>query len=248
MAGMGYLLLRERMEKDTLWALTLDKVAAATEADARVEAYEAYRRLSPKGKHQREAMIAISEIRQQQIAEERFYTEFRIHISQFYPDKRYEEILVYCQQYRSQFPNGKYRQEVAREAAKCEDLLKPQRPSVQNSRVIQNVRTALEWYVGPDQDMNWHEAKSFVENLAVEGGGWRLPSPKELQSLTQNETGNHGLGPEFSTTGGAVWSTETQKMGEVLYAWCLDFNVGSGSWDKCSEANDRRVFAVRSRK
>jgi hypothetical protein len=37
--------------------------------------------------------------------------------------------------------------------------------------VIADSVTGLDWYVGPDQDNTWHQAKSWTENLTVAGGG-----------------------------------------------------------------------------
>ncbi len=37
--------------------------------------------------------------------------------------------------------------------------------------VITDRTTGLEWYVAPDRDYNWHQAKAWVDNLTVAGGG-----------------------------------------------------------------------------
>ena len=35
------------------------------------------------------------------------------------------------------------------------------------SGVVIDTETGLEWYVGPDRDTTWHEARSWVESLNV---------------------------------------------------------------------------------
>jgi hypothetical protein len=51
----------------------------------------------------------------------------------------------------------------------------PMRFTKANNGVITDSVTGLEWYVGPNQDNNWHEAKAWTENLPVAGGGWLCP-------------------------------------------------------------------------
>jgi len=47
--------------------------------------------------------------------------------------------------------------------------------------IVKDTKTGLEWKVGPDKDMNWNEAKSWVESLNLDGGGWRMPLPFDTQ-------------------------------------------------------------------
>lgn len=49
--------------------------------------------------------------------------------------------------------------------------------------IILDTQTNLEWYVGQNKDTTWDEARSWVKNLLVGGGGWRLPTIKELRKL-----------------------------------------------------------------
>jgi hypothetical protein len=54
-----------------------------------------------------------------------------------------------------------------------------------NNGVITDSVIGLDWYVGPNQDNNWHQAKAWKENLTVAGGGWNLPTVAELKALCQ---------------------------------------------------------------
>lgn len=75
--------------------------------------------------------------------------------------------------------------------------------------VISDSATGLEWYVGPDQDTNWNQAKSWTESLTVARGGWRMPTIPELKALYQEGAGPRNIDPKFQTTGVWVWSGQT---------------------------------------
>ena len=51
--------------------------------------------------------------------------------------------------------------------------------------VITDHLTGLDWYVGPNPDNTFHQAKAWVEGLTVAGGGWRLPTMAELKAIYQ---------------------------------------------------------------
>jgi hypothetical protein len=52
-----------------------------------------------------------------------------------------------------------------------------------NNGVITDSVTGHDWYVGPNHDNNWHQAKAWMENLTVAGGSWRMPTVPELKAL-----------------------------------------------------------------
>ena len=49
---------------------------------------------------------------------------------------------------------------------------------------IYDASSGLEWFVGPDQITSWNGALGWVQRLDACGGGWSMPSPKDLQTLT----------------------------------------------------------------
>jgi hypothetical protein len=121
--------------------------------------------------------------------------------------------------------------------------------------VVKDNKTALLWYVGPDRITSWYDAKKWVENLTVAGGGWRMPRIEELQTLYVEETRNH-ITPLLKTTGNRAWSCQQ-------YGWTLE-NIKKGSvpklkeyrfyefhfpnkerWVSPDEVHDFRAFAVR---
>ena len=49
--------------------------------------------------------------------------------------------------------------------------------------VVYDRDSALEWYAGPDKSMRWADARRWVAELGVDGGGWRMPTRSELKTL-----------------------------------------------------------------
>ncbi len=120
--------------------------------------------------------------------------------------------------------------------------------------------TDLEWLAGPDKPTNWYDAKKWVENLTtVAGGGWRMPTMKELKTLYQKRE-KCNIKTLLKTTGCWIWSGEIKGS---LAAWGYDYlsdpggSILSGGSGSCAgpdflnrdESTDfTRGFAVRSRK
>jgi hypothetical protein len=113
------------------------------------------------------------------------------------------------------------------------------------SGVVLDTKNGLEWYTGPDKDMNWNEAKRWVANLSVAGGGWRMPTMKELKTLFQKGAGPRNMSPLLKTTGWWVWSGEKRSSSS---AWRFGFGLGTEGWHDRRPSSTRRGFAVRSRK
>ena len=110
--------------------------------------------------------------------------------------------------------------------------------------VIFDSQTDLEWYVGPDRRLDWQEAKAWVENLTVAGGGWYMPTRDELRALYQKGAGSRNIDPLFVTTGWYVWSRD-RFLG---FMRALKFKNGHTVDYKMWHPNpDLRAFAVRPR-
>ena len=111
--------------------------------------------------------------------------------------------------------------------------------------VVYDTNTGLEWLAGPDRNTNWDEARSWVANLTVGNGGWRMPTIKELKTLYQKGTGTRNTTSLLKTTGWWVWSGETKASSS---ARIFHFNRGGlTGWSSRSASDTRRGFAVRSR-
>ena len=114
-----------------------------------------------------------------------------------------------------------------------------------DTHLVLDTKTALEWIAGPDKATGWYEAKSWVTNLTVAGGGWRMPTRKELKTLYKKGAGQRNMTPLLKTTGWWVWSLETK---DSLSAWGFSFSSGLEYWYPQGPSFISRGFAVRSRK
>jgi hypothetical protein len=111
--------------------------------------------------------------------------------------------------------------------------------------VITDSATGLDWYVGPNQDNNWHQAKAWTENLTATGGGWRMPTVPELKGLYQKGAAGNNMDPLFQATGAWVWSGQ---LHDASSAWGLAFYNGKEGWHGLDYGYGRLAFAVRSRR
>ena len=110
--------------------------------------------------------------------------------------------------------------------------------------IVYDKQANIEWVAGPDKNTTWHEANRWVENLNVAGGGWRMPTVKELKTLYKKGTGSRNMTPLLKTTGSYVWSGETKGSSS---AWLFLFYRGNEGWNLRDYSRSLRGFAVRSR-
>ncbi len=112
--------------------------------------------------------------------------------------------------------------------------------------VIADTATALAWFVGPDNNITWDQAQAWCGGLSVAGGGWRMPTRAELETLYIKGLGERNMAPAFKTTGCCVWSGE---QCDSSYAWSFGFTTGRGFQNyRDGSLTSDRAFAVRSRK
>jgi hypothetical protein len=119
--------------------------------------------------------------------------------------------------------------------------------------VVWDTKAGLEWIAGPDEDTNWDEAKEWVDNLNVAGGGWRLPKIDELKTLYEKGRGTCNMTPllgiaSFGTTSFIVWSGEKDSLEVYMSAWYFGSYYGSRYWLTREFSDFTRVIAVRFRK
>ena len=112
--------------------------------------------------------------------------------------------------------------------------------------VVKGSVTSFEWIGRPDKNTSWDEAKSWVDDLDVGGGGWRMPTIEELKTIHQEAMETQSLHLLIKATGGGfMWSCETK---DPNLAWSLSVFEGEGSWTNRNISDDGRAFAVRTRK
>jgi hypothetical protein len=119
-----------------------------------------------------------------------------------------------------------------------------------SNKVVKDRETGLEWFAGPDEDMDWEKAKSWVEKLDVAGSKWRMPTIKELRGLYNRPRGLEGVDTTKLTNiiathaSKCVWSGE--KKGKT-WAWYLHFQTKGEHTCDIGVSGSLRAFAVRSR-
>ena len=113
--------------------------------------------------------------------------------------------------------------------------------------IVKDTETGLEWKAGPDKDTDWNEARSWVQSLNLDGGGWKMPSTDGLLGLAglyKKGSGDRNMTPLLKITGWWVWSGETKGSSD---AWGFYFNGGNRRWDGRNTSHSRRACAVRYR-
>jgi len=111
--------------------------------------------------------------------------------------------------------------------------------------IVKDTKTGLEWKTGPNKDTDWWDARSWVQSLNLDGGGWRMPTMDELAALYKKGAGDRNMTPLLKISGWAVWSGETKGSSK---ARSFDFSSGYRYWTiRDYSYYHRRAFAVRSR-
>jgi hypothetical protein len=120
------------------------------------------------------------------------------------------------------------------------------------SGVVRDTKTGLDWYAGPDKNTGWDDAKQWITQLWIDGGGWRMPTLEELKGLYQKGAGSRNMTSLLETTGWQVWSGDSLSGGvfsSYNYQSFLDFDDGRKvEADARGVGFSKRVFAVRSRR
>lgn len=122
---------------------------------------------------------------------------------------------------------------------------------------ILDSRTGLEWYIGPDRNMNWNEASKWVDSLTACGVRWRMPKIEELKPLySQTEIAGKGyftggqyfparMAPVFNEIGGGSWVwADEESQGN---AFNFHENIAVMILRNNPEQLSVRAFAVRTR-
>lgn len=108
--------------------------------------------------------------------------------------------------------------------------------------VIFDACTGFEWHPGPDRAMSWEEARDWVKSL--EGGGWRMPTEGELDTLHRIGDGARQLAPVFDNSGYWIWAGSTR---DAASEWLFRFSYGGEGWSGRPHSDGGRALAVRKR-
>jgi hypothetical protein len=94
---------------------------------------------------------------------------------------------------------------------------------------VTDTKTALVWQRDvPASTYTWDGAKSYCSSLTLAGGGWRLPSMKELQTVVDRTRTSPAIDlTAFPNTPSDYFWTSSAVSGSSGYAWFVSFGYGS---------------------
>ena len=109
--------------------------------------------------------------------------------------------------------------------------------------IVRDTKSGLEWKAGPDRNMTWDKARSWVQNL---DGDWRMPTTDELKGLYKEGMGSNNLTPLLEATSiKYLWVWSTKEAGNPPRGFSF---IGGGGWGRRIRniSGNGRAFAVRS--
>ena len=118
-------------------------------------------------------------------------------------------------------------------------------PIEDHGEIIHHIESDLEWYAAPDMPMEFKEAAAWAAGLSADGGGWRLPTLKELKTLgvVGHDFGN--LNPLLRNTGYWFWGRDPDGSARK---WVYRFSYGGEGWHGEAPFDGGRAVAVRKRR
>ncbi|MDQ7085156.1 MAG: DUF1566 domain-containing protein [Sulfurovum sp.] len=70
-------------------------------------------------------------------------------------------------------------------------------------------------------------ASTYCSNLSLGGGGWRLPTVKELLFIVDNGKYSPSIDSQFQNTISSYYWSSTSNASYTSYAWYVDFYNGN---------------------
>ena len=113
-----------------------------------------------------------------------------------------------------------------------------------NKGFVLDTKRDLEWIARPGKAITWDEARSWVENLTVDGGGWRMPTLEELWRIHQKGVGVRNRTMLLKAFGWYVWSDRSRRH----TAWAYEFMAEGEAVELRRSTDGAWAFAVRSRR
>ena len=100
--------------------------------------------------------------------------------------------------------------------------------------VVADLDHGLEWFAGPDVDTSYYQAVKWVKRLQVDGGGWRMPTAAEMNTLYREPGAASSITPLLKTSATHIW---THQINEDLSLYLFRYMDPYGT----------RGFAVRNK-
>ena len=111
--------------------------------------------------------------------------------------------------------------------------------------VVRDTITGLEWFAGSNYIKYRHDARKWVRSLTIAGGGWRIPTKKELKTLYKGISGGYKLTTLLKPKDSWAWAIKTKDSSYFLLFSLAD---GGKSWYGNAYREIGVVIAVRSRR
>jgi len=118
--------------------------------------------------------------------------------------------------------------------------------------VVTDTVTGLEWQDNYSDNgdavkrTSWSGAIAYCESLTFDGGGWRLPNIRELNTIVDLSQINPSISSVFQFTEAEYYWSSTTYTGKHTLAWYVNFRYGNynASYDK---GNSFYVRCVRTK-
>jgi hypothetical protein len=95
--------------------------------------------------------------------------------------------------------------------------------------IVYDTKTQLTWQQVPVLQKDWANAQVYCSSNTAQlpGTGWRLPNPKELQTIVDESQGNPAIDQTaFPNTPTAALWTSSLVAGNMGSAWVVAFDTG----------------------
>ncbi len=116
-------------------------------------------------------------------------------------------------------------------SSRLPESVKPSRFTDNGDGTVTDKETNLTWVKQDDgKRRTWSEAKEYCEKLTLAGGGWRLPTVKELISIIDYDKHGPAIDPVFTGTQSSYYWSSTPDADDSSYAWSVYFSYGFVYW------------------
>lgn len=102
------------------------------------------------------------------------------------------------------------------------------------SGTVRDTKSLLTWEQVPSAPESIHvSAQVYCSSLSLDGGGWRLPSMKELMTIVDETRTNPAIDTTaFPNTPSVGFWTSSSRLSKGNHIWYVDFSIGdTGSND-----------------
>jgi hypothetical protein len=113
------------------------------------------------------------------------------------------------------------------------------RYTIADNGIVYDTQTELTWQATDDRTArDFAGALAYCDALPLAGGGWRLPSVKELLSLLDMSRSNPAIDPRaFPSVSNASFWSGSDQVGVTGEKWFVYFPYGNLSWTAVNATN-----------